>query len=273
MRKPRRSSRSTSSPTRVSVAAASSSPAIVSWRSALALALRTRHDEGAELARTELARTELARTERCDVDRARGVALRALGRLEGGQAGLRRRSSARALARTPEARLGDLRARRARTAACAEGSDAMRSPDPARDRAGVRRAQPHDRHVRLPAALRRANRRRDALAPLDRALEVALVCGSGRLAERAREISRRSGRGHDPSRCGGAVGDASLAPSEPRVCRLGPRRLMNREIARALFLSIKTAETHVGNAHRKFELSTRAELAGPWPPAPGGHPG
>ena len=56
------------------------SPVVIPWRSDLALALAgtARHDEAVDLAMTEL---RLA--EECDVDRARGQALRALGLLHG----------------------------------------------------------------------------------------------------------------------------------------------------------------------------------------------
>ena len=43
----------------------------------------------------------------------------------------------------------------------------------------------------LGAALRRANRRRDARAPLDRALDLALACGAELLAQRAAGAARR----------------------------------------------------------------------------------
>ncbi len=193
---------------------------MVPWRSALALALAggDRHEEALELARTEL---RLA--ERCDVDRARGVALRALGLLEGGHAGLVRH----------------------------EAAIAALERSPARLELGWA-------HYELGAALRRANRRRDARAPLDRALDAALVCGSERLAERAREDLKALGA---RSRRIPLTGAASLTPSERRVCRLGAQGLTNREIARALFLSVKTVEMHLGHAYRKLDISTRAELS------------
>ncbi len=195
------------------------SPAMVPWRSQLALALAGTDRDGEALG---LALAELHLAERCDVDRARGVALRALGLVEGGAAGLRRHEAAiDALERSP--------ARLELGWACYE----------------------------LGAALRRANRRREARAPLDRALDLALVCGGEALAGRAREDLRALGA---RSRRIPLSGAAALTPSERRVCRLGAEGLMNREIARALFLSIKTVEMHLGNAYRKLGISTRAEL-------------
>ncbi len=34
----------------------------------------------------------------------------------------------------------------------------------------------------------------------------------------------------------------------------------NREIAQSLFVTVKTVETHLGNAYRKLGVSSRAEL-------------
>ena len=195
------------------------SPVIVPWRSDLALALaRTpRHHEGIELARAEL---RLA--ERCDVDRARGVALRALALLEGGDSGLRHLEAAvRALERSP-----------------------------ARLELGWATYE-------LGAALARANRRRDARAPLDRALDLAFTSGAKRLARRADEQLQALGA---RPRSVLMTGAESLSPSEHRVCRLAAAGLKNSEIAQALFVSLKTVETHLHSAYRKLDINSRREL-------------
>lgn len=196
------------------------SPAVIPWRSDLALALAgsDRHDEGVELARAEL---RLA--EHCDVDRARGCALRALGLLEGGQGGLRRLAAAvEALERSP-----------------------------ARLELGWAQYE-------LGAALRRANERRDARAPLDRALDIALSCGATRLADRAREELKALGA---KRRDVMLTGPASLTVSERRVCRLASQGMRNSEIAQALFVSTRTVETHLHHAYRKLDIVSREELA------------
>jgi DNA-binding NarL/FixJ family response regulator len=36
----------------------------------------------------------------------------------------------------------------------------------------------------------------------------------------------------------------------------------NREIAQALFVTLKTVEVHLSNAYRKLEIRSRHELAG-----------
>ena len=109
----------------------------------------------------------------------------------------------------------------------------------------------------LGAALRRANRRRAARAPLDRALDVALACGAELLAERAREQLQALGARPRSVMLSGAE---SLTPSELRVCRLAADGLKNTEIAQALFISLKTVETHLRSSFRKLDIASRAEL-------------
>jgi DNA-binding CsgD family transcriptional regulator len=195
------------------------SPAVVPWRSDLALALAgsDRHNEAVQLAATEL---RLA--DQCDVDRARGHALRALGLLEGGQSGLQHLDAAvQAFARSP-----------------------------ARLELGW---ASHE----LGAALRRANRRRDARAPLDRALDIAMVCGAELLAQRARQQLEALGA---RPRSVMLTGAESLTPSERRVCRLAAEGLKNTDIAQALFVSLKTVETHLRSSYRKLDIASRGEL-------------
>jgi DNA-binding CsgD family transcriptional regulator len=189
------------------------------WRSDLARALAgtDRHDEGMTLALTEL---RLA--DECDVDRARGQALRALGLLTGGEAGLQH------LAAAGQA-FGRSSARVERGWASYE----------------------------LGAALRRANRRRAARAPLDEALDLGLRCGAKRLIERSREeLMALGARPRSVMR----TGAESLTASERRVCRLAADGLKNSDIAQARFISLRTVETHLGHAYRKLDITSRAEL-------------
>jgi DNA-binding CsgD family transcriptional regulator len=194
-------------------------PAILPWRSALALALAgtDRHEEG-----LELARAELSLAERGEIDRARGLALRSLGLLEGGDEGL----------------------------AALEAAVAAFEQSPARLEHGWACFE-------LGAALRRSNRRRDARAPLDRALDRALACGARALADRAAEELGALGA---RSRSVPLTGAQSLTPSERRVCRLAADGLTNGEIAQALFVTTRTVETHLGHSYRKLDIASRAEL-------------
>jgi RNA polymerase sigma factor (sigma-70 family) len=52
-----------------------------------------------------------------------------------------------------------------------------------------------------------------------------------------------------------------LSPREREVMRLIARGYTYKEVAKELFLSVKTVETHVSNVLRKLQLSNRNELA------------
>jgi DNA-binding NarL/FixJ family response regulator len=52
-----------------------------------------------------------------------------------------------------------------------------------------------------------------------------------------------------------------LTPREREVLRLIARGYTYREIAKELFISVKTVETHVSSVLRKLQLSTRHQLA------------
>jgi DNA-binding CsgD family transcriptional regulator len=56
------------------------------------------------------------------------------------------------------------------------------------------------------------------------------------------------------------TGAEALTPSERRVCRLASEGLKNSEIAQALFVSLRTVETHLGSSFRKLDISSRVEL-------------
>jgi DNA-binding CsgD family transcriptional regulator len=57
------------------------------------------------------------------------------------------------------------------------------------------------------------------------------------------------------------VGADALTPSERRVAALAAEGSSNREIAQALFLSVRTIETHLGRAYTKLDIASREELA------------
>ncbi len=57
-------------------------------------------------------------------------------------------------------------------------------------------------------------------------------------------------------------GAAALTPRQRQVCELAAAGKGNRQIAQALFLSIKTVETHLAAGYRKLGVGTRADLAG-----------
>jgi DNA-binding CsgD family transcriptional regulator len=169
-----------------------------------------------------LSEEELARTRRFGAPRALGIALRVAGLCRGGKPGLEQlEESARVLNKSPA------KLERA-TSLCDLG-----------------------------AALRRAKRRADSRPPLREALDLARRCGAQPLAERAKTELVASGA--RPRRMA-LSGVESLTASELRVCQLAATGLSNAEIAQALFVTRRTVETHLGNAYRKLEINSRAEL-------------
>jgi DNA-binding NarL/FixJ family response regulator len=110
--------------------------------------------------------------------------------------------------------------------------------------------------VRWPA-LRRANRRADARAPLREALDLAHRCRAGAVAERAR--TELLATGARPRRIV-LSGVESLTPSERRVATMAADGLTNPQIAQALFLSTRTVEGHLTHVFRKLDVTSRTEL-------------
>jgi DNA-binding CsgD family transcriptional regulator len=110
----------------------------------------------------------------------------------------------------------------------------------------------------LGAALRRAGSRAEAREPLREALDQAERCGAGALAEQAREELSATG-----ARPRSAVrhGVDALTASELRVARMAGEGLTNREIAQALFVTLRTVEMHLTHAYQKLDISSRTELS------------
>ena len=105
----------------------------------------------------------------------------------------------------------------------------------------------------LGEVLRRANQRRAARETLGRARDVFARCGSppwARLAER--ELASVSGRTATPT---------ELTAMERKVAGLAARGRTNVEIARELFLSVRTVESHLSSAYGKLGVRSRTELA------------
>ena len=107
------------------------------------------------------------------------------------------------------------------------------------------------------AALRRAGRRRDARAPLRRALDLAMRCGAIALARRAREELVAAGAKPRRERISGV---AALTASELRVAQMAAQGLTNRQIAQALFITMRTVSAHLGHVYSKLDISDRAQL-------------
>jgi DNA-binding NarL/FixJ family response regulator len=113
--------------------------------------------------------------------------------------------------------------------------------------------------VDLGASLRRAGKRADARAPLREALDLAAHGGATVLADRARvELAATGAR----PRRDELRGRDALTASERRVVMLAAEGRTNREIAQALFVTMRTVETHLTHAYMKLDVQGRDALAG-----------
>ena len=111
----------------------------------------------------------------------------------------------------------------------------------------------------LGAALRRANRRSDAQEPLREGLSIARRCGAFALAERAHaELEATGARPRKILR----TGVDALTPSERRIAHMAADGMANKEIAQALFVTVRTVETHLSHTYVKLEIDSRGRLAG-----------
>lgn len=111
--------------------------------------------------------------------------------------------------------------------------------------------------VALGAALRRAGRTRAARDVLRDGLDVCAASGANRLAHWARsELVAAGGR---PRRARSS-GLEALTPAEHRVATFAAEGRTNREIAEALFISLRTVESHLTNTYRKLGIGSRAQL-------------
>ena len=194
-------------------------PAMLSWRSHLVFVLLAleRHGDALELAREEV---ELARV--WGAPRAIGVALRAQGRAEGGDAEIQTLRESLTVLEGSSARL-----ERARTM------------------------------VDLGSALRRAGERGEARELLRQGLEIAYRAGAQPLVEDAQAELAATGARPQELVLSGAE---SLTPGERRVAELAGENMTDREIAQALLVTPNTVERHLSAVYRKLGIASRAEL-------------
>ena len=123
--------------------------------------------------------------------------------------------------------------------------------------------------VDLGAALRRANRRHDARAPLRLALDLADRHGMRLLARRARaELQAAGARPRRPA----LTGIDALTPTERHVATLAAQGHSNPDIAERLYVTRRTIETHLTHAFQKLDISARAELPAALTAADGSDP-
>jgi DNA-binding CsgD family transcriptional regulator len=109
----------------------------------------------------------------------------------------------------------------------------------------------------LGAALRCAGHPRDARVPLREGLDLAHRCGAPALEARAREeLMIAGGRPRRPT----LHGVDALTASELRIARAAASGLPNRDIAQALFVTVRTVEGHLTHAYRKLGIGSRDQL-------------
>jgi DNA-binding CsgD family transcriptional regulator len=113
-------------------------------------------------------------------------------------------------------------------------------------------------------ALVAAGRRTEGLPALETAARMARRLGAGPLAEAIGEDLRRLGESVERRlgrREAARLANGGLTGRELEVLRLVARGMTSREIGRALFISPRTVEIHVGSALTKLDCRTRAEAA------------
>jgi DNA-binding CsgD family transcriptional regulator len=99
---------------------------------------------------------------------------------------------------------------------------------------------------------RRAKQKRAARTALEQALGIFQTLGAPLWAQRARD---------DLARVGGAVLPSSeLTPTEQRIAQLVGEGKTNREVADALFISVKTVEANLSRIFHKLGVRSRTEL-------------
>lgn len=99
---------------------------------------------------------------------------------------------------------------------------------------------------------RRGRQKRTARASLEEALDTFESLGAPLWAARARDELARAGGGRDAT--------TTLTPTEERVARLVGEGKTNREVADALFVSVKTVEANLTRIFHKLGVRSRADL-------------
>ncbi len=105
----------------------------------------------------------------------------------------------------------------------------------------------------LGATLRRAKRKADARRALEEAVAAFDSLGAAGFAARARSELERIG-GRPPSKGG-------LTPTERQIAELVAEGRSNKEVAAALFVSVKTVEANLSRTYAKLGIHSRTGLA------------
>jgi DNA-binding CsgD family transcriptional regulator/tetratricopeptide (TPR) repeat protein len=195
---------------------------IQSWRARLAVALASTGER--EEARV-LAAAELEQARRWEVPLTIGVALTAVGVVEGGDEGVTLLEGAVAVLAQTEGRLGQALAL-----------------------------------IELGALLRRSGSRTAAREPLRAGMDLAVRCGATAFADRAHaELLATGARPRRDRRL--LSGPESLTPGELRVATLAAKGLTDRAIAQHLYVTQAAVQFHLRNTFSKLEIGARGDLA------------
>lgn len=99
----------------------------------------------------------------------------------------------------------------------------------------------------------RAKQKRKARLALEQAAEIFDRLGARLWSVKAHAMLDRGG--------GQRGGEHDLTPTEQRIAELVAKGRSNKEVASALFVSVRTVEATLSKIYRKLELESRAELA------------
>jgi DNA-binding CsgD family transcriptional regulator len=112
--------------------------------------------------------------------------------------------------------------------------------------------------VEYGGALRRSKRRIEAREQLREGVEIAHRLGALALVAHANEELAATGA---RLRRVAQTGLETLTARERRVAQLAAEDMSNKDIAQALFVTVKTVEVHLSSVYRKLEISSRRQLA------------
>ena len=108
------------------------------------------------------------------------------------------------------------------------------------------------------AALRRSGQRVEARERLREGVELAHRLGALALVAQANdELAATGARPRKVEQ----TGLETLTASERRVAQLAADEMSNKDIAQALFVTVKTVEFHLSSVYRKLEINARQQLA------------
>jgi DNA-binding CsgD family transcriptional regulator len=112
--------------------------------------------------------------------------------------------------------------------------------------------------VEYGGALRRSKQRTEAREQLRAGVELAHRLGALALVGQANdELAATGARPRKVVQ----TGLETLTASERRVAQLAADDMSNKNIAQALFVTVKTVEVHLSSVYRKLEISSRRQLA------------